>query len=256
MTDQTPSFDEGHAAAGPATCSRCETALTEYWAVDGAVLCERCKDEVLEERSSAAGSTARVAKAFGIGSAGMLAGAAVWYAVAKFSGYEIGLIAILLGYLVGKGVLLGSGKRGGLGYQLLAVALTYLGIGVGMAPLAYQEVRTAYQQEADSLKAADSVTPVTQLSDSAIDVELATLDSAIASSKTADADALPAGAAVAVGLVAILVLILSLPILSIVGGGSIIGLFIYGLALFEAFRLTRKVEPEVSGPHAVGATPA
>lgn len=254
MTDQEISFDDGHAAAGPATCSRCETSLTEYWGVDGNVLCERCKDEVLAERSAPEGATGRVFKALGLGFGGMLVGATVWYLVGKFTGYEVGLIAILLGFLVGKGIFIGSGKRGGIGYQIMALLITYFGIGAGMAPMAFEQLSQGVEQTTDSLRAMDqgAAAPATQLSDSAIDAELARLDSSLATAKEADANALPTGAAVAIAVIALLALIFSLPVLSVMGG-SIIGILIYGFALFEAFRLTRKIEPVVTGPHPVGA---
>jgi hypothetical protein len=156
---------------------------------------------------------------------------------------------------VGKGIFLGSGKRGGLGYQLLAVAITYFGIGAAMAPFAYQELASIAQESADSLKAADSAHAAapSQLSDSALDAELARLDSAITTPK--DSLGIPAGAAVALGLVAIFVGILALPILSIIGG-SPIGIIIYGIALWEAWKFARRVDPSVSGPHAIGAPAA
>ena len=256
MTDDTLSFDDAQ-PAGPTTCSRCETTLTEYWAVDGAVLCERCKEDLLAERTSTDGRGRRVLKALGLGLGGMIVGAGVWYGVAKLTGYEIGFIAILLGFLVGKGVFLGSEKRGGLGYQLLAMAITWFGIGAAMAPFAYQELATQARQEADSLRAADSLKgagplPVTALSDSAIDAELVALDSAISTKQTSVTDGLPTGAVVGIGLAAVVLGILALPILSVIGGGSLIGIIIYGIALFEAWKFARRADPVVSGPHAIG----
>lgn len=252
MTDDTLSFDEA-GAAGPATCSRCEAPLAEYWAVDGAVYCERCKDEVLAERQSPEGRGKRVLKALGLGLGGMLVGAAVWYAVAKLADLQIGIIAILLGWLVGKGVFFGSEKRGGLGYQLMAVLITYFGIGAAMAPFAMEEFASMARQHSDSVAAADSV-PMTALSDSALDAELVAVDSAITARAAARQAAIPTGAAVAIGLVALVLGILALPILVIIGGGSLITLLIYAIALYEAWKFTRRVEPAVSGPHAV--TPA
>src|SRR6478672_4224000 len=118
MSDQGLSFHEGAAPSGHVNCSRCGTAVTEYWAVDGVVLCERCKVEVLLARESSEGRGGRITKALALGLGGALVGAAVWYAVAKFAHIELALIAILLAWLVGKGVFIGSGKRGGRGYQV------------------------------------------------------------------------------------------------------------------------------------------
>ena len=54
-----------------------------------------------------------------------LAGAAIWYAVRKITDYEIGLIAIVVGLMVGVAVRKGSKGRGGWFYQALAMTLTY-----------------------------------------------------------------------------------------------------------------------------------
>ena len=273
MTDQELSFDESSAQSGPTTCSRCQTPLTEYWAVDGEVVCENCKDELLAETGDPAGGTGRFFKALGLGLLGMLGGAAVWYAVAKLANLEIGIIAILLGFLVGKGIMMGSGNRGGLGYQLLAVAITYLGIGVAMAPFAAEALMDESSYAIDSLQAgldslpdmieegADSTPPAiekvgkdAEMSDSALDAELAAIDSAIAAGPKGEAEPpIPTGLMLGIGLIAIFVGILALPVLSIMGGGSIIGLIIYGIALYQAWKITGKVEKVVSGPHPVGA---
>ena len=55
-------------------------------------------------------------------------GAGIYYAVRALTGYEFGLIAIVVGFLVGGAVRMGSGHRGGVPYQLLAMFLTYASI--------------------------------------------------------------------------------------------------------------------------------
>jgi hypothetical protein len=71
----------------------------------------------------------RVGKAalFGIG--GGIAGGAVYTAVLAALNINAALITILIGWLVGKGVHKGSDGRGGRGYQILAVVITYMSIG-------------------------------------------------------------------------------------------------------------------------------
>jgi hypothetical protein len=253
MTDQPLTFDEGHAAQDLVACSRCGAKVNEYWAVDGAVLCTRCKDEVLAARSSSEGRGARVAKAFALGFGGMIVGAGVWYAVAKYGNIQLALIAILLAWLVGKGVFIGSGKRGGRGYQVMALALTWFGIGTALAPFQFDEMGQHVEQAADSLRheRAAAVAPAAAMSDSQMTEELAKLDSAIA--KPPAPAAAPNGLLVVLlGFGALFVLIMSLPVLVIMGSGSFILVIIYGVGLWEAWKLTRKVEPLVSGPHPVG----
>ena len=62
------------------------------------------------------------------GFAAAAGGALLWAGVTHVTGYELGIVAIVVGFAVGVAVKLGSGGRGGLPYQLLAVALTYLAI--------------------------------------------------------------------------------------------------------------------------------
>ena len=256
MTDETLSFHDDQAETGPVTCSRCETALSEYWSVDGAVCCERCKDELVAELTSPDGATARFGKAFAFGLAGMIAGALVWYAVAKFADLQLGLIAILLGWLVGKGIHYGSEKRGGIGYQVMAVVITYLGIGAASVPFVFEGMDQEVAALADTLAAADPLgmtpLPVDSLSDSAITAELARLDSAIAAGPQLEADAVGPGAALAIGIVALLLLTLTLPVLVVTQGGSIITGIIYAIALYEAWKFSAGGLPPISGPHPVG----
>ena len=49
-------------------------------------------------------------------------------------GYPLGLIAVLVGWMVGKAVLAGSGNRGGRAFQVMAVALTYCAIVMSNVP--------------------------------------------------------------------------------------------------------------------------
>lgn len=89
------------------------------------------------------GAGAPFLKALGGGVAGAIVGAGVYYAVRALTGYEIGIIAIAFGWLVGKGVSRGSGGRGGPRYQALAIVLTYLGTASTHVPAVLEELRKA-----------------------------------------------------------------------------------------------------------------
>jgi hypothetical protein len=116
------------------TCAGCKKTLTdEYWTIGRAVVCASCRDQIMN--AEATGKSQRFAQALLFGVGGMLAGAIVWYLVARLFNLQIGIIAILLGYLVGKAIHRGAGNRGGLQYQILALVLTYLGICLAYAPL-------------------------------------------------------------------------------------------------------------------------
>ena len=69
-----------------------------------------------------------------------IAGAAIYYAVIAIAHLEIGIVAILIGYMVGWGVRKGAGGRGGRRFQILAVVLTYWAVGLAYSPLAFEEL--------------------------------------------------------------------------------------------------------------------
>ena len=64
----------------------------------------------------------------------------VIYVIMLKTGYEIALVAILVGFIVGKAVRAGSGGGGGRAYQVLAVALTYCSIVSSYVPRILDEV--------------------------------------------------------------------------------------------------------------------
>jgi hypothetical protein len=66
---------------------------------------------------------------------GAVLGAATYGSFRAVSGFDVGLVALFVGFIVGKAVHLGARERGGVRYQLLAVALTYLAVGASYAPL-------------------------------------------------------------------------------------------------------------------------
>jgi hypothetical protein len=250
------------------TCSSCKNAIPDqYWSVGPAILCEACRDAVERGQSVSTEVTARTGRftralLFGVG--GMLAGATVWYAVAKLANIEAGLIAILLGFLVGKGVFAGSGKRGGRRYQVLAAILTYLGIGVAYVPFAVEGMVTAARAGRDSAaavaKADSGAKPVAELSGAELEAETNRLDSVLAAGQApAQPSEKPALLGVLTVLGIALVGVFTLPVLATIGGfpGSLISILIYGFAIMEAWKLTRAAKLVLTGPFRVGgAAPA
>jgi hypothetical protein len=70
---------------------------------------------------------------FGVG--GALAGLALYATVVIVTNYEIGLVSLAVGWLVGKGILAGSRGRTGRRYQIVAVLLTYLSVSMSTVPI-------------------------------------------------------------------------------------------------------------------------
>lgn len=80
----------------------------------------------------------RFLRAAAFGFAAAVAGAVVWGAILYYTHYQIGYVALLVGYIVGKSVRKGSGGRGGVGYQIMAILLTYCVAAAAHFPLAFE----------------------------------------------------------------------------------------------------------------------
>ncbi len=129
-------FERAEYAAGntgPA-CSTCERPATpEYHQLNGRVYCGACRAQIEQSIQNMHGS-GNLPRAFLYGLGAAILGSIIFYAVSALSGYEFGLIAVAVGWLVGKAVRKGSGALGGWRYQALAMALTYLSIVSTYAP--------------------------------------------------------------------------------------------------------------------------
>ena len=125
-------------ASDAVPCSACLVPVgAEYWDVGGRHVCGRCRDVAARETAPVR-ETRLVLRAalFGLGAA--IAGAAVYYGVIAITEFEIGIVAILIGWMVGRAVRAGARGRGGRRLQVLAVALTYVSVGLAYLPLATQ----------------------------------------------------------------------------------------------------------------------
>lgn len=115
------------------TCIGCKRPITDtYYAVRGNAICPSCRAALV---APLPGSEAgRVLKAIVTGVGAGLLGAAIWYAIRRFAHLQLGLVAVMVGFMVGNAVRKASGNRGGVGYQVLAVALTYLCVAANWLP--------------------------------------------------------------------------------------------------------------------------
>lgn len=268
--DDTPvdplQFDTPATTAGPSiSCANCGTAIADqYWSAGDAAVCATCRDAIAAAHTANPALVrrgGRFLRAFVFGVGGMLAGALIWYLVAKFAKLEIALIAILVGWMVGRAVFIGSGHRGGLRYQLLAVALTYTGYALAYAPFMFAEMGNGSTGRADST-AVHASAAATPQPDSLVLPASTAADSVTASAPTSTAAAAtPVPKPLTffgflVALAALLGVTLSLPVLIIVNGGfpgSVLSILIYGFGLFQAWKLARAAGVTLTGPFRVGA---
>ncbi len=235
-------FDQPAPESGPPTCGRCQRTISSaYFEVNGHVVCASCK-AVLQQGAGGNGAT-RLLRAAGFGMGGALVGAGIYYAILAATGYEIGLVAIAVGWLVGRGVQKGSHGVGGWAYQSMAVGLTYLAIVSTYVPFI---VRSALEDRSKADSA--MVAPAVGAGDSV------TVRPAAA---TAPADSTRPAMTVgrfALGVLALVAVAAAAPFLA--GIENVLGLVIIGFALFQAWQMNRRVPITITGPYAVGGAGA
>ena len=216
VTDPTPDPDT---PPDEATCAVCHQPIAgEYYQAAGKVFCPACRDALTAANVSGVAAHEFVRAAL-FGLVGAAGGAAVYYAVLVATGYQVGLIAILVGFMVGYMVRKGAYGLGGRRYQVLAMTLTYLAIGGTYIPLAMQSWEesqaTAAQTDVVEGDAADQE-PVSLLATIAV----LTLFAA------------------------------ALPLLVVIGGfpETIISALIIGFALHQAWRMNARLRLAFEGP--------
>ena len=231
------------------TCSSCgQPITTSYYQLGGATLCANCK--LIVERTLAEQHTrGAFLRSAILGLAAAVAGAAIYYGVIALLGLEIGIVAILIGYMVGAAVRKGARGGGGRRYQILAVALTYFSVGLAYSPLAFKgfaEGRAKASASADSART--FVAPSESASESVAAVAPA--------SRPITTKRIGAGALL-LALGATFLFIFVLPILAVMGSGAsgIISVIIIGVGMRQAWRMTAGHTVVISGPYRVGGSP-
>lgn len=250
--------------AGPAVhCSGCKALLTSrYYAVNGAPVCGRCQAAV-ERRATEATSKRLFARAalFGLGAA--VVGAAIYYGVIAITGLEIGIVAILTGYIVGRAVRQGARGHGRRRFQVLAVVLTYFSVGLAYTPVLVKDIidhQSAKAKATHTLAAhgtrapaADSAAPSASAGDSAAPVVLQGATHARQATPGArrKPKLLPA-------LLIVAAMIFLLPVLVIVGSlpGGLLSALIIAIGMRQAWRMTGGRPLQITGPFRIGGTPA
>jgi len=244
-------FDKVEPAEGqpvsPTVCAACQKPLVSfYYQINGRPACERCKTQIQydEASGSAVGNVLR-ASVFGLLAA--LAGGAIWYAVRATTGYEVGLIAVVVGIMVGGAVRAGCRRRGGVAYQLLAVALTYFGICVQYVPDIIKAIRDHQPAQAQNAPNPATSNPTTAPTAS---VQVAAEPPAsLPEAPPPSKHSMPVQILIAVGF--LLAFAMAAPFLG--GFENIIGIFIIGFALWEAWKINRRTPIQIEGPFRLGA---
>jgi hypothetical protein len=238
---------------GP-TCVACKRSIAhEYFAVSDKIVCPMCRDRLAAELAGGGSKVGRLSKATIFGIAAGFAGALVWYLVRLLTKMQIGLVAVAVGFMVGAAVRAGSGGRGGRGYQVLALILTWFAIGANYMPDIIKVFVDDYRT-----KHSTAVT-------SAVSPEGASTDKTESKAPTPTVDAAPAAApaapkrvGVGAALLAIILLIIVAVALSFIAPilgnlTSPIGWIIVGFALWEAWKINAGRRVVITGPFTVGS---
>lgn len=128
-------FERAEFGAAPAkACTGCHQPLAgDYYDVNGQPFCPACRTSLVQAHGAPPGAAA-FGRALAVGLGAAAIGSTLYYLVDRLTGYQLGLVAIAVGFLVGRGVRWGTGGRGGVLYQVLAVALTYAAISCSFLP--------------------------------------------------------------------------------------------------------------------------
>jgi hypothetical protein len=230
-------FDKVESAGpvAPPACARCQKTLDEYFELGGHMFCGSCVDSFKGVGASA------FLRALMFGGGAALLGTIAWYAIYKLTNSEFGLLGIVVGLFVGVAVRKGARGLGGWKYQALAMVLTYVSITTAYVPIL---IKAAADSAVDKKDAA-TVAPGTAAAPKADEDEQAQAGAPAASAPPAPAPASqPTAGGAALALLLFFVLALATPFLA--GASNFMGWIIIGIALYEAWKLNRRVP--ISGP--------
>jgi uncharacterized paraquat-inducible protein A len=233
MGDDSLQFDraEYERPAGAAACAQCQQQLTgSYYQINGAAVCPTCAETLRAQWTGGSGA-GRLLRATLAGVAAAFLGALLYYGVSALTGYEFGLIAIVVGFAVGAAVRWGSNGRGGWKYQTLAIALTYLAIVSTYVPALVAGIRNS---QAEAVSTSNQAKP----------------GQTLVSQTDTNAQRPPTLRDFILAILILVAIACAAPFLA--GIENILGLIIIAIGLYEAWKLNRRTVFEITGPHTVG----
>lgn len=255
---QEPSDD---APTGAAACAACQQTITDaYYEAGGQLFCPQCRENYQAQQTGGL-RTGRMLRAVAFGTLAGIGGTIIWFGVSKLTGYEVGLIAVVVGFMVGGAVRAGSRGRGGAFYQVLAVFITYCSIVASYVPDVFQMMFDDYKNQSTVVAAAEPATqPSTQLEPTtAGSTAAATPGASAPATSSEEQEAGGAGRAiVALVLISLIAFAIAFASPVLMGFSNIIGLLIIGFALWEAWKLNKRTVVDFTGPYelAGGAAPS
>lgn len=250
-----PAGGEAVVGAHP-PCVVCHQPIVDtYYAANNKLVCPDCRQRI-DSQMPGGSRAGRLFKATLLGILAGLLGAAIWFGIRKVTHYDFGIVAIVVGLLVGGAVRAGSGGRGGRGYQILAVLLTYLAVGVNYAPdLVMEGYKHFKESTSTSHRAPIALSGTTTRPSSKTQPAAASAtDSDLDDELPAEKQPMTPGKFI-LGVAALILL----AVLVVVGGPilvaftGIIAAVIIAFALWEAWKINKRKTVSFTGPYSLAA---
>ena len=218
-----------------ASCAACDRPIADaYFDINGTTVCETCHREIARQAETPRG-VGILARAIAFGVVAAVAGAALYYAVIAITNFEIGIVAIAIGYMVGFSVRKGAGG-GGRRFQVIALVLTYWAVGLAYTPLAFKDMARVQHEQQEAAKAGG----------------------AIQTSNRSESERPPSTMSLGIGLALLAGFSLALPVLAVIGSlpGGIISAAIVVFGMLQAWRMTGAPRLVITGPYRIAPEPA
>jgi Flp pilus assembly protein TadB len=211
------------------TCTVCQRAISdEYFDVNGQSVCDGCRTQ-LAQLAQTPRSWGLFVKAGVFGLVAAILGAILYYAVIAITDFEIGIVAIAIGYMVGWAIRKATANRGGRRYQVLALLLTYWAVGLAYTPITFQQLAKEDTKE-QGQTATDTAAPASA-----------------ESPDEARAINIPVVLAILLGFSVVL------PVLVVFGSlpGGLLSALIIGIGMRQAWQMTGVPTLQISGPYRI-----
>jgi predicted lipid-binding transport protein (Tim44 family) len=255
FTSPTPQFGTAEFQGGPDRCQLCgETLGSTYYRVGPKQSCPACAEKAKFETPKDTHAAFVRGVLFGCG--GALLGLIAYSTFGIMTGLVIGYLSLLVGYIIGKAIMMGSRGIGGRRYQIAALLLTYAAVSVSAVPIGismYIKERDAKRNTLvqHSLPGKIQQPPAAQSPEASSQEAVDDNDSKPGASAAASSSSKPAAAkmsfAAAIG--AFLFAGLASPFLALQDPfHGVIGLIILAVGIRIAWRLTAGVSTEILGP--------
>jgi hypothetical protein len=234
----TPQFGtaEYEQKPGVDACKTCgQTIFGKYFRVSGAITCPSCAE--LTARGLPTDTHGAYVRGLVFGVVGAILGLIIYSVFSIATGFTIGYISLLVGYIVGRAVLMGASGRGGRRYQIAAALLTYAAVSISAVPI------SLWLSSKESANKPAITEPAAQPADATVVEE---------ESATPAAPAPPESSPSLLGVIAFLVVLgLSSPFLELSGEpvSGLIGLVILFVGIRIAWKMTAGSGIQITGPY-------